>query len=94
MCERTKDDIPSESTEARGRWVGVAEHVGHTMTYKILTDDTQKIIYRSNVRSALSSTDRNKRVDPLRGEDIPSIVKSPDLAQKSLVTRPSAQHDT
>jgi len=47
--------------------VGIAEHVGHAMTYKILTVDTQKDIYRSNVRSA-SSSDPNLRVTLLGGE--------------------------
>ena len=69
-------DFPSESTEGRGRWVGVAEHVGHAMTYKILTDDTKKVIYRSNVRSALTKSDRNKRVDLLGGEEVTPIIKS------------------
>ena len=45
-------DFPSDSTELRGRFVGIAEHVGHAMTFKILTDDTSKIIFRSNVRPA------------------------------------------
>jgi hypothetical protein len=32
--------------------VGFAEHVGHQATYKLLTVDTRKIIYRSRVRLA------------------------------------------
>jgi len=31
----------------RGRMVGFAWNVGHGLTYKVLTDDTQKIICRS-----------------------------------------------
>ena len=69
-------DFPSESTEGRGRWVGIAEHVGHAMTYKILTDDTKKVIYRSNVRSALTKSDRNKCVDLLGGEEATPTIKS------------------
>ena len=69
-------DFPSGSTEGRGRWVGIAENVGHAMTYKILTDDTKKVIYRSNVRSALTKEDRNKRVDLLGGEEVAPIIKS------------------
>ena len=42
--------FPSESRGLRGRFVGIAENVGHAMTIKVLTDDTKKIIYRSNVR--------------------------------------------
>ena len=70
------NSFPSESPEKLGRWVGVAEHVGHMMTYKILTDDTYKIIYRSDVRSALDPSTRNKRIDFLSGEDVPQVVKS------------------
>ena len=52
--------FPSESREELGRFVGIAEHVGHAMTFKILTEDTFKIIYWSNVRSALKSSAQNK----------------------------------
>ena len=67
--------FPSESREKRGYFVGFAEHVGHYMTIKVLTDDTAKIIYRSSVRSALNPAQRNLRMDPLGGEITP-IIKS------------------
>ena len=67
-------DFPSESREGRGRWVGVAEHVGHHMTFKILTDDTRKIIFRSNIRPA-DSGEPNYRLDLLCGEDDDKISK-------------------
>ena len=44
------DDEPG-SGEKLGRFVGIAEDVGHKMTYSILTDD-QKVINRSLVRTA------------------------------------------
>ena len=69
-------DFPSGNTEGRGRWVGIAENVGHAMTYKILTDDTKKVIYRLNVRSALTKENCNKRVDLLGGEEVAPIIKS------------------
>ena len=31
--------FPSESKEKRGRWAGVAENVGDTLTYIIVSDD-------------------------------------------------------
>jgi len=69
-------DFPSESKELRGRWVGVAEHCGHAMTWKILADDTRKVIHRSNVHPATSAAP-NYRLDPLHGEDIiDPIIKS------------------
>ena len=41
-----------KSHEIRGRFVGFAWGVGHELTFKILTDDTRKIIHRSRVRLA------------------------------------------
>ena len=69
-------DFPSGSTEGRGRWVCITKNVGHTMTYQILTNDTKKVIYRSNVHSALTKEDRNKRVDLLGGEEVAPIINS------------------
>ena len=71
-------DYPSESREAIGNFVGIAEHVGHAMTYKILTKDTKKVICRSNIRPA-TSQDPNKRADLLEGELLHrNIIKSPE----------------
>jgi hypothetical protein len=60
-----------------GRFVGIAENVGRFMTFKILTDNTKKIFFRSNVRSALDPKARHLRLDPISGEtSIPAIIKS------------------
>ena len=59
--------FPSDSPEAIGNIVGIAEHVGHKMTYQILTKDTLKIMCRSEIRSV--KTGINRRVDLLSGED-------------------------
>jgi hypothetical protein len=56
----------SESNEEQGWWVGISTHVGDELTCKILTK-TNKIIYRSAVRSALDPATRNKRLLPLGG---------------------------
>ena len=47
MAQETS--FPSESKEERGRFVGIAENVGHAMTYKILTDNTNKVIFHSAI---------------------------------------------
>jgi hypothetical protein len=54
-------DFPSDSREKRGHFVGISESVGQAMTFKILalTDDTLKVIHRSNVRSALNPHAKN-----------------------------------
>jgi len=41
-----------KSSEIRGRFVGFSWNVGHALTFKILTDDTKKVISRSVVRLA------------------------------------------
>jgi hypothetical protein len=38
-------DFLSDSREKRGHFVGISESVGHAMTFKILTDDTLKVIH-------------------------------------------------
>ena len=65
--------FPSGSRERRGRFLGVTEHVGHHMTFKVLTDNTQKVIYRSTIRSALNIQDRSPAIPDctaLRKEDV------------------------
>jgi hypothetical protein len=70
-------DFSSDSHEKRGHFVGISESVGHAMTFKILTDDTLKIIHQSNVRSALNPHAKNLQLDPLEPGDIATpIVKS------------------
>ena len=44
--------FPSDSPEERGHFVGISENAGHDVTFKILNSSTNKIINRSNVRSA------------------------------------------
>ncbi|CAJ1960554.1 unnamed protein product, partial [Cylindrotheca closterium] len=70
--------FPSDSPESLGYMVGIAEHVGHAMTYKILNPEMNKILFRSEIRSASTDTDANKRLHTSDGEDLstPTIIKS------------------
>jgi hypothetical protein len=54
----------SNSPEKSGCWVGLAESQGDALTYLILTDDTQKVITRSAVCTALDPTNPNLRARP------------------------------
>ena len=65
----------SDSCEPRGRFVVITEHVGHAMTFKILTNDMTKVIFRSNVRPADVPMEYILCLDPLCGEPT-QIVKS------------------
>ena len=49
-------NFPSSSNEKKGYWVSFADNQGDNFTWRILTEDTQKIIIRSGVRSALRTT--------------------------------------
>ena len=73
-----KPSFPSDPGEKSGRFVGFAETVGDVFTYKILTDDTQKIIFRSEIRSAEPGNDQNLRIPPAPDEGEPtSKLSSP-----------------
>ena len=57
-------NFPSSSNEKRGYWVGFADNQGDSLTWRILTEDTQKIIIRSGVRSALRTTTNQRLASP------------------------------
>ena len=73
--------FPSESREKRGRWVGVAENIGDTLTYYILTDDTQQVIARSVLRP-VTNKDKNLRAD--NPSHIDGELDSPDSSDIDL----------
>jgi len=52
--------LPFDSKELCSHWVGISENVGNFMTFKILTDDTKRVIYRLNIRSAADPDTKNK----------------------------------
>ena len=63
--------------------MGVAHNVGDALTYKILTDDTNKVIYRSAVRPR-DNKDPNNCLDIFGGVEadkpIKSVIKSKEYA--------------
>jgi hypothetical protein len=74
----------SNTREKRGRFVGIAENVGHRMTFKVVTDDTKQIICRSGLRLALNSSSSNIRLDLIDGTSLRQFVNiREDSAQES-----------
>ena len=71
------DDTPflSVSNEYCGHWVGISENIENFMTYKVLTDDTLKVIHHLNIHLAHDPTSKNLCCDPLH-DDPPKIIKS------------------
>ena len=61
--------------EESGRFVGFSEDIGHSMTYKVLTDDTKQAIYRSRLK--LASIEPNARLG--------STTQMPDNAKDDSI---------
>ena len=77
-------DFPSHITEKCGHWVGIAEHVVHDMTLKVLNDDTKNTLFCSNLRSAEELMEFNPQLDPLCGEPYPFLKSCPDRDKQSV----------
>jgi hypothetical protein len=59
--------FPSDSVEDFGHIVGISDHCGHALTYKVLNPSTLKVIHRSLLRPA-NTLDPNLRAELLGGE--------------------------
>ena len=69
--------FPSDTTELMGRFVGIAENVGHSMTYKILTEEG-RIIHRAVARSATKEGGfENKRAKAAAPKRSPKTAQGP-----------------
>jgi hypothetical protein len=77
--------FPSDSREDHGFFIGFAHNVGNALTYRILTRDTQKIIERSAVRSAMNPTDPNLCLDIFDGETAREFIKSKQDEKLKLI---------
>ena len=82
-------NFPSSSNEKKGYWVGFADNQGDSLTWRILTEDTQKIIIRSGVRSALRTT-TNQHLASSSGEGttLPFPIPYPQQSSNSLPLDP------
>jgi hypothetical protein len=63
--------------------VGISENVGNFMMFKLLTDNTHKIIHHSNLCSARDPTARNLCTDPLNDKP-PEVICSLCTASPAL----------
>ena len=82
-------NFPSSSNEKKGYWVGFADIQGDSLTWRILTEDTQKIIIRSGVRSALRTTTNQRLASPSgEGTTLPFPIPYPQQSSNSLPLDP------
>ena len=78
-------NFPSSSNEKKGYWVGFADNQGDSFTWRILTEDTQKIIIRSGIRSALRTTTNQRLASPSgEGTTLPFPIPYPQQSTNSL----------
>ena len=82
-------NFPSSSNEKKGYWVGFADNQGDSLTWRILTEDTQKIIIRSGVRSALRTTTNQRLASPSgEGTTLPFPIPYSPQSQNYLPLDP------
>ena len=81
--------FPSSSNEKKGYWVGFANNQGDSLTWSILTEDTQKIIICSGVQSALRTTTNQCLASPSgEGTTLPFSIPYPQQSKNSLPLDP------
>jgi hypothetical protein len=66
--------FPSDGTEHAGRFVGIADSVGDALTYKILNNTSNRVLYCSSVGSAKLPGQTNLRLSSQDGEDGPKPI--------------------
>ena len=66
FCSNDNSTFSSESGEKLGHFVGIQETVGHAMTFKILTEDTNKVndILRNLIIGAWQSEPHMQHQNP------------------------------
>ena len=69
-------EFPSRSKESFGWFVGIAEHVGHALTFLVLTEDTNKVLSRSVIRTATDPDSRNLRARNYTNNEPTQFVRS------------------
>ena len=82
-------NFPSSSNEKKGYWVGFADNQGDRLTWRILTEDTQKIIICSGIQSALRTTTNQHLASPSgEGTTLPFPIPYPQQSTNSLPLDP------
>eukprot|EP00986_Skeletonema_menzelii_P007778 scaffold3101_cov93-Skeletonema_menzelii.AAC.1 len=83
--------FPSESNEIIVRFIGYAEDVGHSCTFKVFNEETQEILYRSSLRKVDPTTDTlnippydPKPFDDLDDERIEQVIQTRAMDDPSL----------
>ena len=68
-----KPSFPSQSPECKGRFVGFTKHVGHALTFNVLSDKTRRVLPRSLIRRC---DQKNRLLDPDPPSQYPPVFHS------------------
>ena len=82
-------NFPSSSNDNKGYWAGFAANQGDSLTWRTLTEDTQRIIICSGIQSALSTTTNYCLASPTgEGTTLPFSIPYPQHSKNSLPLDP------
>ena len=82
-------NFPSSSNDNKGYWAGFAANQGDSLTWRTLTEDTQRIIICSGIQSALSTTTNQCLASPSgEGTTLPFSIPYPQHSKHSLPLDP------
>ena len=82
-------NFPSSSNEDKGYWVGFSNSPGDHLTWRILTEDTHKIIICSGIQSALRTTTNQCLASPSgEGTTLPFSIPYPQPSKNYLPLDP------
>ena len=82
-------NFPSSSNDNKGYWAGSAANQGDSLTWRTLTEDTQRIIICSGIQSALSTTTNQCLASPSgEGTTLPFSIPYPQHSKNSLPLDP------
>ena len=85
-------NFPSSSNDNKGYWAGFAANQGDSLTWRTLTEDTQRIIICSGIQSALSTTTNQCLASPSgEGTTLPFPIPYPQQPKNSFALDPFAE---
>ena len=85
-------NFPSSSNDNKGYWAGFAANQGDSLTWRTLTEDTQRIIICSGIQSTLSTTTNQRLASPSgEGTTLPFPIPYPQQSKNSLPLDPFAE---
>ena len=82
-------NFPSSSNDNKGYWAGFAANQGDSLTWRTLTEDTQRIIICSGIQRSLSTTTNQCLASPSgEGTTLPFSIPYPQHSKNSLPLDP------